>query len=93
MSLNLALGLPILTLTSYMILVALETILAGNYQFLIYQNVCICKLGLCSTNTRARLLKCISLEGTGHKHPDKVSTICAFAILKHDMSYYVKIFI
>ena len=36
-----------------MILVAMETILVGNYEFFNYQNVCIYKLGWCSVNTLA----------------------------------------
>ena len=64
-----------------MILVAMETILLGNYEFLNYQNVCIYKLGWRSINTRARVLNCISLERAGHQHSRKVCGMCIAAIL------------
>ena len=47
----------------HVILVAMTTILTGNYEFLSDQNVCICKLGWHSINTLARVLNCISLKG------------------------------
>ena len=65
-----------------MILVAMETILAGNYEFLSYQNVCIYKLGWRSVNTLARVLNCISLERAGHQHSHKVIEMCIAAILR-----------
>ena len=45
-----------------MILVPMETILAGNYELLSYQNVCINKIGKHNVNTLARVLNHISLE-------------------------------
>ena len=49
-----------------MIVVAMETNLVVNYEFLSYQNVCISKLGWRSVNTLARVVTCILLERTGH---------------------------
>ena len=66
-----------------MILVAMEAILAGNYGFLSYQNVCIYKLGWRSSiNTLVRVLNGISLERAGHQHSHKVYWICIAAILR-----------
>ena len=59
-----------------MILVAVETILMGNYEFLSYKNMCIYKLGWCSISTLARVLNCISLERVGHQHSNMVYGIC-----------------
>ena len=59
-----------------MIFVAMETILAGNYEFLSYQNVCIYKMAGHSVNTTARVLNNILLEGAGHQHSDKVCGVC-----------------
>ena len=63
-----------------MIVVAIETILAGNYEFLIYQNVCIYKLGWSSVNTLARVFNCIPLERAGHQQSLEVCGICITAI-------------
>ena len=59
-----------------MILVDMETILAGNYEILSYQNVCIYKMAWHSFNIIARVLNHISLEKTGHQHSDKVCGVC-----------------
>ena len=45
-----------------MLLVAMDTILARNYDFFSYQNVCIDKLSWHSIITLARVLNCISLQ-------------------------------
>ena len=62
--------------TSHVILVAMETILVGSYEFLSCQNVCIYKLDKRSINTLARVLNCISLERAGHQHSEKVCGVC-----------------
>ena len=54
-----------------MILVAMDIILAGNYDFLGDQNVCIYKPGWCSVNTLARVLNHITLETADHQHSSK----------------------
>ena len=59
-----------------MILVVLETILAGNYEFPSYQNVCIYKMALCSVNAVSRVLNQIVLERAGRQHSDKVCGVC-----------------
>ena len=64
-----------------MILVAIETILAGNYEFLSYQNVCIYNLGVSSVNTLARVLNCIPVERAGHQHSDKVCGVCILSLV------------
>ena len=61
-------------------LIAMETILAANYEFLHYQNVCIYKLGCRNGNILASVLHCISLERAGHHHSNKVCRICTAAI-------------
>ena len=50
-----------------MILVAMESTLVGNYEFLNYQNVCIYKMTLCSVNTMA--IGCC-------QHSNKVCGVC-----------------
>ena len=60
-----------------------ETHLAGNYEFLSYRHVRIYKLGWCSINTLASVLKLyISLERAGHQHSNKVYRICIAAMLR-----------
>ena len=77
---NLVCWLTLLKLTSHVILVTMETILVGNYEFLSYQNVCIYKMAWCNANTIARVLNhactCISLERVGLQHSDKVCGVC-----------------
>ena len=58
-----------------MLLVAMETILVGNYEFFSYQNVCIYKMAWCSINT-AKVLNRILLERAGHQHSAKVCGAC-----------------
>ena len=57
---------------SHVILVAMETILDRNYEFLSYQNVCILKMAWRSINSIARVLNHITLESVGHQHFEKV---------------------
>ena len=59
-----------------MILVAMETILMGNYVFLSYKNVCIYKMAWRNINTIGRVLNHISLKRAGHRHSDKVCEDC-----------------
>ena len=73
-------GMLKLKLTCHVILVAMETISAGNYEFLSYQNVGIYKLGCRSVNALARVLTCILLERASHQHCNKVCGICIAAI-------------
>ena len=56
-------GMPIDIITSdgSHELVGMETILAGNYGFLSYQNVCIYKMACRSINTTARALNHTSI--------------------------------
>ena len=61
---------------------AMETILAGNYEFLNYQNVCIDKVSWISINTLARVLHGISSESTGHQNSNKVCRICITVVLR-----------
>ena len=61
---------------------AMETILAGNYEFLSYQNVCIYKVSWISINTLPRVLHGISLESTGHQYSNKVCRICIAVVLR-----------
>ena len=58
--------LTLLKLTSLLIFVAMETILAGNYEFLIYQNICIYKMAWRSMNITARVLNHKLLARAGH---------------------------
>ena len=48
---------------------------------LVYQNVCIHKLGWRSVNTLARVLNCISLERADNKHSNRVYGMGIAAIL------------
>ena len=57
-----------------MILVAMETILVGNYNSFIYQNMCIYKIGWASLYNR-QSVNHISLERAGHQHSDKVYVV------------------
>ena len=59
-----------------MILVSMDIILVGNYDFLSYQNVCIYKLGWRRINTLARGLNHISLERAAQQHSGKVCGVC-----------------
>ena len=68
--------MTLLILTGHIILVAMKTILAGNYYFLSYQNVCIYKLGCRSVNTLATVLNHISLERAVHQHSSNVCGVC-----------------
>ena len=70
-----------------MILVAMDIILAGKYDFLSYQNVCIHKLGWNSVNTLVRVLNHISLERADHQHSSKVCGICITTL---GLSYELK---
>ena len=58
----------------------MSNILAGNYEFLIYQNGCLYKMAWCSINTIARMLSHIPLERAGHHHSNMVRLVC-------DLSY------
>ena len=73
---NLVSWLTLLILAGHMIVVAMDIILAGNDDFLSYQNVCIYKLGWCSVNTLARVWNHISLERAGHEHSSKACGVC-----------------
>ena len=59
-----------------MILVAMEIILVGNYEFLNYPNVCIHKMAWYSVNALASVLNHISLKRAGHQHSDQVCAVC-----------------
>ena len=50
----------------------METILAGNYEFLCYQNVSIYKTAWRSVNTITRVLNHTSLERAEHQFSDMV---------------------
>ena len=76
-------SLTLLELTSHMIYVAKEIILAGNYDFLSYQNVCIYKMAWRSVNTISRVLNHIVLERAGHQHSDEVCGVC----ITRELSY------
>ena len=67
--------ISILKMTIYMILVAMESILTGNYEFLSYQNVHIYKMAWRSVNTIGRALNHISLERAGPQHSDKMGSV------------------
>ena len=66
------------TFVSYMILVAMETILAGNYEFISYQMCVFIKWPSTASNTIhvARVLNHILLERAGHQHSDKMCGVC-----------------
>ena len=56
--------------------VAMETILTGNYEFLIYQNVCIYKMAWRSINTTSIVFNHILLERARHQYSGKVCGVC-----------------
>ena len=56
--------------------IVMKTILARNYEFLSYQNMCIYKIAWHSVNAIARVLNHISLERTGHQHSPNVYGVC-----------------
>ena len=70
--------LTLFILTGHMMLVAMDIMLAVNYDFFSYHNVCIYKLGWCSVNTISRVLNHIhvSLERADHQHSTKVCGVC-----------------
>ncbi len=59
-----------------MLLVAMDTILAGNYEFLSYQNVCIYKLAWRSVNTMCTPPYDALMESTAHQLSAEVWDIC-----------------
>ena len=63
-----------------MILVVMETILAGNYEFRSYQNVCIYKMAWLRVNTLTRVSNHISLEGVEHQHSVRVCGVCIITL-------------
>ena len=70
-----------------MILVAMKTIMVGNYEFVSYQHVCIYKMAWGSVNIIARVLNHISLERAGHQYSDKVCGVCITSL---EVEYGVK---
>ena len=81
MSLNLVCCLTLLKLTSHMVKVVMDTILAGNYEFLSYQNVCIYNMALHRVNTIVRVFNHMSLERAGHQNSDKMCGVCISSVV------------
>ena len=64
----------------------MDTNLAGNYEFLSYQNVCIYKRAWCNINTIARVFNHIPLERAGHQHSDKICEGCITSLgVEHEL--------
>jgi len=69
-------------MTSFVIFVAMVTILVGKYEFLSYQNTCSYKMAWRRLNTMCTYPYDTSLEWAGHQLSDEVWDICICVILR-----------